>query len=74
MEIIRTGVNVLVAASLVGMGSAIFLLEALRVAHLADRTSIEFVFNLCAFPPLPGLLRAFLSERLREAPGAAVTP
>ena len=36
-----------------GIGSAV-------LGELADRTSIEYVFQLCSFLPLIGLLTAFL--------------
>jgi FSR family fosmidomycin resistance protein-like MFS transporter len=36
-----------------GLGSAV-------LGHLADMTSIEFVYNVCAFLPLIGLLAGFL--------------
>ncbi len=35
---------------------------AAALGMLADRTSIEFVFNLCAYLPLIGLLAAFLPD------------
>jgi FSR family fosmidomycin resistance protein-like MFS transporter len=43
------------AFGIAGIGSAV-------LGELADRTSIEFVFQLCAFLPLIGLLTAFLPE------------
>jgi FSR family fosmidomycin resistance protein-like MFS transporter len=43
------------AFGIAGIGSA-------ALGHLADRTSIEFVFRLCAFLPLLGLLTVFLPE------------
>ena len=48
-----------------GMGG----LGAAVLGEVADRTSIEFVYGLCAFLPAVGLLAAFL-PRL-EAPRAA---
>jgi len=42
-----------------GLGSAV-------LGELADRTSIEYVFDLCSFLPLIGLLTAFLPETRRE--------
>ena len=41
-----------------GMGG----LGAAALGELADRTSIEFVYRLCAFLPLLGLLTAFLPD------------
>ena len=41
------------AFGMAGIGSAV-------LGELADRTSIEYVFQLCAFLPLIGLLTAFL--------------
>jgi len=43
------------AFGIAGIGSA-------ALGHLADRTSIEFVFHLCAFLPLIGLLTALLPD------------
>jgi len=43
------------AFGIAGIGSA-------ALGHLADRTSIEFVFNLCAFLPLIGLLTVLLPD------------
>jgi MFS transporter, FSR family, fosmidomycin resistance protein len=43
------------AFGVAGIGSA-------ALGQLADRTSIEFVFGLCAFLPLIGLLTALLPE------------
>jgi FSR family fosmidomycin resistance protein-like MFS transporter len=43
------------AFGIAGMGSA-------ALGHLADRTSIEFVFQCCAFLPLIGLLTVLLPE------------
>jgi FSR family fosmidomycin resistance protein-like MFS transporter len=41
------------AFGMAGIGSAV-------LGELADRTSIEYVFQLCSFLPLIGLLTAFL--------------
>jgi len=41
------------AFGMAGIGSAI-------LGELADRTSIEYVFHICSFLPLIGLLTAFL--------------
>ena len=43
------------AFGIAGIGSA-------ALGHLADRTSIEFVFGLCAFLPLIGLLTVLLPD------------
>jgi len=43
------------AFGIAGIGSA-------ALGHLADRTSIEFVFRLCAFLPLIGLLTVLLPD------------
>ena len=42
-----------------GLGSAV-------LGALADRTSIEYVYNVCAFLPLIGLLTAFLPDLKRR--------
>jgi FSR family fosmidomycin resistance protein-like MFS transporter len=52
----------------VGMVSGLFFgfafgmggIGAAVLGHLADRTSIEFVYKVCSFLPLIGLLTAFL--------------
>jgi FSR family fosmidomycin resistance protein-like MFS transporter len=38
-----------------GLGSAL-------LGRLADKTSIEYVFRVCAFLPLIGILTAFLPD------------
>jgi FSR family fosmidomycin resistance protein-like MFS transporter len=43
------------AFGIAGVGSA-------ALGHLADRTSIEFVFNVCAYLPLIGLLTVLLPD------------
>lgn len=43
------------AFGIAGIGSAV-------LGHLADRTSIEFVFHVCSYLPLIGLLTALLPE------------
>jgi FSR family fosmidomycin resistance protein-like MFS transporter len=43
------------AFGMAGIGSAV-------LGELADRTSIEYVFHLCSFLPLIGLLTAFLPD------------
>ncbi len=43
------------AFGIAGIGSAV-------LGHLADHTSISYVFKVCAFLPLLGLLTAFLPE------------
>jgi FSR family fosmidomycin resistance protein-like MFS transporter len=44
------------AFGMAGIGSAV-------LGRLADHTSIEFVFRVCAFLPLLGLLTGFLPDR-----------
>jgi FSR family fosmidomycin resistance protein-like MFS transporter len=63
----------------VGMISGVFFgfafgmggLGAAALGSLADHTSIGFVYRVCSFLPLIGLLTAFLPnlERMRHAPG-----
>jgi MFS transporter, FSR family, fosmidomycin resistance protein len=48
------------AFGMAGIGSAV-------LGELADRTSIEYVFQLCAYLPLIGLLTAFLPNLGRRA-------
>jgi FSR family fosmidomycin resistance protein-like MFS transporter len=43
------------AFGMAGVGAAV-------LGHLADRTSIEFVYRVCAFLPLIGLLTGFLPD------------
>jgi MFS transporter, FSR family, fosmidomycin resistance protein len=50
-----------------GMGG----LGAALLGQLADRTSIEFVYRLCAYLPLIGLLTAFLPDLDQRASGHA---
>ena len=54
------------AFGIAGIGAAV-------LGELADATSIAFVYKLCAFLPLIGLLTAFLPdlEGARRRPGAA---
>jgi FSR family fosmidomycin resistance protein-like MFS transporter len=50
-----------------GIGAAV-------LGELADRTSVEYVYNVCAFLPVIGLLTAFLPnletarQRMRKSP------
>ena len=55
-----------VAFGMGGIGAAV-------LGQLADATSIEFVFRLCSFLPLIGLLTIFLPDlqRLRLQPSSA---
>jgi FSR family fosmidomycin resistance protein-like MFS transporter len=61
----------------VGMVSGLFFglsfgmggLGAAALGILADRTSIEFVYRVCAFLPLIGLLAAFLPNLKSARPG-----
>jgi FSR family fosmidomycin resistance protein-like MFS transporter len=48
------------AFGMAGIGSAV-------LGELADRTSIEYVFRLCSFLPLIGLLTAFLPKVTKPA-------
>ena len=48
------------AFGMAGVGSAV-------LGELADRTSIEYVFRLCSFLPLIGLLAAFLPKVTKRA-------
>jgi len=49
-----------------GMGG----IASATLGHLADVTSIEFVFNVCGYLPLIGLLTWFLPN-VKHAPGAS---
>jgi len=44
-----------------GLGAAV-------LGVLADRTSIEFVYQVCSFLPLLGILTAFLPNLRRSPP------
>ena len=56
------------AFGMAGIGSAL-------LGKLADHTSIEYVFHVCSFLPLIGLLTAFLPDLRREpAQVSAVAP
>lgn len=50
-----------------GMGG----LGAAVLGWLADATSIEFVYKVCSFLPLIGLLAAFLPDLRKESPGSS---
>jgi MFS transporter, FSR family, fosmidomycin resistance protein len=52
------------AFGMAGIGSAV-------LGRLADQTSISFVFLVCSFLPLIGLLTAFLPDLNRAAPGSS---
>jgi FSR family fosmidomycin resistance protein-like MFS transporter len=52
------------AFGIAGVGSAV-------LGKLADRTSIDFVYNVCAFLPLIGLLTAFLPNFERPKQSSA---
>jgi MFS transporter, FSR family, fosmidomycin resistance protein len=54
------------AFGIAGIGSA-------ALGQLADRTSIEFVFRLCAFLPLIGLLTILLPDIEPQRKPAAVS-
>jgi FSR family fosmidomycin resistance protein-like MFS transporter len=47
-------------------------LGAALLGQLADRTSIEYVYRLCAYLPLIGLLTAFLPDL--DQPATAHAP
>jgi FSR family fosmidomycin resistance protein-like MFS transporter len=49
-----------IAGLFFGFAFGISGVAASALGHLADHTSIRFVFNLCAYLPLIGLLAAFL--------------
>ena len=59
----------------VGMISGVFFglafgmggIGAAALGNVADRTSIEFVYKICSFLPLIGLLTGFLPELKRES-------
>ena len=52
----------MVSGMFFGLAFGIAGIGAAALGHLADRTSIEFVFNVCAFLPLIGLLTVFLPD------------
>ncbi len=56
-----------VAGLFFGFAFGISGVAAAALGQLADRTSIEFVFGLCAFLPLTGMLAAFLPDVGRRA-------
>ena len=47
---------------------------AIRVARWADRHGIEFVYHLCAYLPLLGLLTVLLPDIRQHKPGASASP
>ncbi len=52
----------MIAGLFFGLAFGIAGIGAAVLGHLADRTSIEFVFNVCAFLPLIGLLTILLPD------------
>ena len=52
------------AFGMAGVGAAV-------LGRLADHTSIEFVYQVCAYLPLIGLLTAFLPNLRRDQAAAA---
>ncbi len=61
----------LVAGLFFGFAFGISGIAASALGLLADRTSIEFVFHLCSYFPLLGLLTVFLPNLGRPAPRGA---
>lgn len=59
----------LVAGLFFGFAFGISGIASAALGNLADHTSIEHVFNLCAFLPLIGLLAVFLPDLRRKARG-----
>ncbi len=57
-----------IASLFFGFGFGIAGLGSAVLGSLADATSIHFVFQVCAFLPLIGLLTAFLPEVRRPKP------
>ena len=53
-----------------GFAFGISGIAASALGHLADRTSIEYVFRLCSYFPLLGLLTVFLPNIGRPAKAA----
>lgn len=61
----------LISGLFLGFGFGMGGLGAVLLGHLADRTSLEFVFQVCSFLPLIGLVAAFLpniESRTRLSP------
>jgi FSR family fosmidomycin resistance protein-like MFS transporter len=52
----------LIAGLFFGLAFGIAGIGSAALGHLADLTSIEYVFQVCAWLPLIGLLTAFLPE------------
>jgi FSR family fosmidomycin resistance protein-like MFS transporter len=52
----------MIAGLFFGLAFGIAGIGAAALGQLADHTSIEFVFNVCAFLPLIGLLTVFLPD------------
>jgi FSR family fosmidomycin resistance protein-like MFS transporter len=61
----------MIAGLFFGLAFGIGGLGAAVLGKLADATSIEYVYKLCAFLPLIGLLTAFLPDLDREKPALA---
>ncbi|HEY1583671.1 MAG TPA: MFS transporter [Chthoniobacterales bacterium] len=60
----------LIAGLFFGLAFGMAGIASAVLGELADRTSIEFVFRVCSFLPLIGLLTAFLPN-VRRAPARA---
>jgi MFS transporter, FSR family, fosmidomycin resistance protein len=61
----------MVAGLFFGLAFGIAGIGAAFLGWLADRTSIEFVYHVCAFLPAIGLLAAFLPEMAKPRPTPA---
>ncbi len=55
-----------VAGLFFGFAFGISAIAAALLGELADRTSLEYVFQICAYLPLMGIIAAFLPKRERE--------
>jgi FSR family fosmidomycin resistance protein-like MFS transporter len=62
----------MVAGLFFGLAFGIAGIGAAFLGWLADRTSIEFVYHVCAFLPAIGLLAAFLPEMAKPRPARAM--
>jgi FSR family fosmidomycin resistance protein-like MFS transporter len=61
-----------IAGLFFGLSFGLAGIGALLLGRLADATSIEFVYRVCAFLPAIGLLTAFLPDLGRPQLGASV--
>ncbi|MEO8269916.1 MAG: MFS transporter, partial [Aureliella sp.] len=56
-----------VAGLFFGFAFGVSAIAAALLGELADRTSLEYVFQICAYIPMMGMIAAFLPKLERRA-------